>query len=141
MTNREYAQCLRRIAVVYEDNPDIKQPYEGVDSPWWIFTWNAEDFARTVLAFGKGNKRFGNDELLFIPDVGLQLQMRCQRDQVCDRKVVGTRHVPEKVIPAQVIPAHEEDIVEWDCKPILAKRTAPPLVELAAELPEPDIPF
>lgn len=138
MTNREYADCLRRIADVYARNPDIKQPYAGVDCPMWVFCWDAETFARTVAAFGNGNKAFGDDEVLFKPDVGLDLQIRCQRDQVCERKVVGARHVPEKIIPAvaaQIIPAHEEEIVEWDCKPILAKK---PVVEVPVSLPAPE---
>jgi len=38
------------------------------------------------------------------------------RDQVCRRIVTGTREIPEEIIPA-----HDEDIVEWVCdEPLLA---------------------
>jgi hypothetical protein len=36
-----------------------------------------------------------------------------KREAVCTKKVIGTKEVPE-----QVIPARTEEIVEWDCEPI-----------------------
>ena len=47
------------------------------------------------------------------------------RENVCVKKVVGTKEVPEKVEPSyytpeKVIPAHTEEIVEWDCGSVLA---------------------
>lgn len=149
MTNSEYVKALRQLADVYEKHPEMTLPYEGVSSIMWVFTWEAEEFARTVAAFGKGNKRFADDSLLFLPDIGgLNIQVRCQREQVCERKVIGRKFIPEKIVPAkaaEIIPAHEEDIVEWDCKPILAKKptvpvevTEPPMIATTQEI---DIPF
>ena len=43
-----------------------------------------------------------------------------KKELVCERKVVGTKLVPESYTPSHLEPAHEEDIIEWDCKSILA---------------------
>jgi hypothetical protein len=32
---------------------------------------------------------------------------------------VGVKHVEKKVVPSQVIEAHDEEIVEWDCSSVL----------------------
>ena len=37
----------------------------------------------------------------------------CKREAVCTKRVVGTKEVPE-----QVIPARTEEVVEWDCTPV-----------------------
>ena len=49
----------------------------------------------------------------------------CNRDEVCERKVVGTEMVTEKVAPAgewteQTV---EKDVIEWVCNPLLAIAT------------------
>jgi len=43
-----------------------------------------------------------------------------KKELVCERRVVGTKLVPDNFTPGRLEPAHEEDIVEWDCKSILA---------------------
>jgi hypothetical protein len=58
------------------------------------------------------------------------LQFSVDREAVCQRKVVGTRTIPEQVIPSEyvaerVIPAHEEEIVVWDCEPVLKPQSEP----------------
>lgn len=65
---------------------------------------------------------------------------------ICERKVVGKKIIPQQYIPARVIEAHEEEIVEWECRPILAARKA--TAEVPIQLPPPqlqleesDIPF
>lgn len=136
MTTSDYVNGLRRLADFYEANPTAKLPYEGDSGTMNVFCWTAEDFALIVSAFGNGAKRFEDERLLFLPDIGLNLQVHCDRGQICERRVVGTRHVAEQVVPERVIPAHDEDIVEWDCKPVLAARRPPVTVTVAAELAE-----
>jgi len=45
-----------------------------------------------------------------------------KKELVCERRVVGTKLVPDNYTPSRLEPAHEEDIVEWDCKSILAPK-------------------
>jgi hypothetical protein len=51
---------------------------------------------------------------------GLGLTFTLGREQVCTKRVTGTREVPETIVPAQVVAAHTEEVVEWDCHPLLA---------------------
>jgi len=36
-----------------------------------------------------------------------------KREAVCTRRVVGTKEIPE-----QIVPARTEEVVEWDCEPV-----------------------
>lgn len=45
-------------------------------------------------------------------DGGVSIEVYIERAKVCQRRVVGKRLIPEKVIPAR-----EEEIVEWECTP------------------------
>ena len=49
---------------------------------------------------------------------GVRLEAFLLRAEVCERVVTGTREVP-----AQVTPAHTEEVVEWQCSPLLADRS------------------
>lgn len=73
-------------------------------------------------ALGKADKVWSEKYLDLQKDFGgIQLEFTIRRDQVCERKVVGTKVIPEKVIPERVEPEKVEEIVEWVCDdPLLA---------------------
>ena len=114
----EFVRSLRELADFYEVRPELPLPNSGYN--WDLLAcggkeklaWMAtllkpceKDF-KGVLA--KVFRRFGP----------FKLEAYTLRSNVCERVVVGTRTVPEKIIPAQVkeiVPEHEEDIVEWKC--------------------------
>jgi len=48
------------------------------------------------------------------------------RDQACIRRVVGVKHVEAKT---EYTPAHDEEIVEWDCVSILEPKEESDLTE------------
>lgn len=50
---------------------------------------------------------------------GIGVEANVPREEACRRVVTGTREVPE-----QVVPAHVEEIVEWECEPLLAEASA-----------------
>ncbi len=68
---------------------------------------------------GPGKKKY--DDLFFayvVEGDGFNLRFLEYRDKVCVKKVVGTKLVPEIVLEAReasVIPAHEEEVYEWQC--------------------------
>lgn len=133
MTRQDFVTALRRVAEVLDAHPELDLEIYPTNA--WVFCHDPEEFARYVRAFGAGGKDFKGEDLEFAPEYcGEIFKVNCKREQICERKVIGTRHVPEKIIPAQVIPAHSEDIVEWDCKPILAKRQRRQTVDTAAIL-------
>ena len=52
----------------------------------------------------------------------VEYKVVCQRDEVCTRRVVGTEMVTKQVPPEGEWTEEEveQDIVEWDCHPLLA---------------------
>ena len=100
---------LRDLARFLEDHPDVKVfPYIGMVVPFQ----DREEFAVTALALGRAEKKHDSHyfslERFFGPYVRYEAFIACEK--VCTRLVVGTRDVVE-----QVIPAHTEEIVEWEC--------------------------
>jgi hypothetical protein len=75
-----------------------------------------EDAARVLAALKPCSKSYTDDLLKIHRDFGpITLEYVFFRDQVCTKRVVGT-----KVIPAKLIPERIEEIVEWDCgEPLL----------------------
>jgi hypothetical protein len=46
---------------------------------------------------------------------GVKYAVNLSREKACKKVVTGTRHIEEEVVPEQVIPARDEEIVEWIC--------------------------
>jgi hypothetical protein len=121
MTREDFIGGLRQLAAIYERNPVLEVP---IMNNLWIFTYTAEDFVRNIAAFGNGAKKYEGEDIEFIADTILPVKVNCKREKICERKVVGVRHVPEVTRPAVLIPAHDEEIIEWDCRPVLAAAKA-----------------
>jgi len=116
MTNAEYAATLRKIAEIYEQNPDIPLPYlVRVGSGDTIYVHDTETLRAVLRAFGPCSRK-EHEHFTFTPIVAKDvLAIYAYRQALCERKVVGRRIVPERIIPAKVVPEHEEDVVEWSC--------------------------
>ncbi len=121
MDRQDFINGLRQLADIYEQKPWLEVPYIPT---MWIFTHDADTFIQQIAAFGSGAKKYVGEDIEFIPNVLLDLKVNCKREQICERKVIGKKRVPEKHIPAQVIPEHEEEIVEWECRPVLSAKQA-----------------
>lgn len=124
MTNSEYASALRRIADIYDANPWINQPYEGISMAMSVYCHSKSEMAAAVKAFGTGKKSDGHSTVDFEPDITKPILLKIQgfKSDCCERVVVGVKEVPEQVYPATkkyVVPAHTEEIVEWRCSPVL----------------------
>ena len=112
---------LRQLAEWYDKHPDAPIPYDATTITVFGFSAKPEE----VRAIGSAKKEWG--ESIFrltveLPNATIRF-IACRSD-VCTRKVVGTRTVPEKVVKAteaEIIPEHEEDIVEWECHESLLK--------------------
>ena len=82
---------------------------------------------KILAAMGSCEKQYVGDFFRLAKKFGaITLIYHFYRDKVCTRRVVGTKVVPEEVIPAreaQVIPETVVEIVEWDCgEPLLKNR-------------------
>lgn len=134
MEREDFIQGLREFA-------DFLETHEDVPSPVWeetIYRYvDDEDKVKAAARTGDSwvkdygtdtfrlKRRFGNGAITY--------SINCEREKVCEKKIVGTevqelvdeewireqyRHIRET---APKIPT-EVEIVEWDCKPLLADK-------------------
>jgi hypothetical protein len=112
------ALALHDLAGFYEAHPWVPKPWGELS----IYDLHSkEEAARVARAFGECEKDFSTEGLVALTKDfgGLRLRVVFNRDAVCERVVVGTKTVPRREVPAEVIEAHEEDIVEWRCGSVL----------------------
>ena len=130
-----FIRGLRAVADFFEQNPSIPVPKYG---PYFSVSGCSKEQLQSVLeATHKAEKIYSEKSfslrLEFAPWEAVRemdrysykdggetvLTFHAERTEVCDRVVTGKKYVPQQIIPQQVIEAHEEDIVEWKCKPLL----------------------
>lgn len=136
-----YIDGLRQLADVLEAHPEISLPVSSGTTRFGAMSFPcgsgpdaAQAMAAARRAFGSAswtknvtNSDHGNWLNLAGQLAGLHVELYAARDAVCTRRVVGTE---EREVDVQVTPAVTEkrtetvEIVEWDCEPILAPRTA-----------------
>ena len=119
---------LDQLAAWVDAHPDI--PLHRSGATWIVADHRMDDpdHGEIVRAIADGTplgavtKKIGaNDSTMFIERAfsgGIALQHQAARDEVCERRVVGTEtvEVPDPDAPLVTI---EREIVEWDCKPLL----------------------
>lgn len=123
-----YANALRALAAFVESHPEVEPP--SVPFPD-VYGVDIASFKLLALSHGvKKEKNYYEDRFylrIYIPYMNadneertLMIDYNGAREEVCKRVVTGTRRVEERYVPGSLEPAHEEDIVEWECAPILA---------------------
>ena len=112
---------LRALADWFEAHPDAMIPYNLKEGSSFYIPINDKAALKHIGSF---KKEWCGSDLHAVVTVGdLRLIYFINRNQVCTPRVVGKRQVPETIIegtPTRIISAHEEDIIEWDCGPVLA---------------------
>lgn len=124
-SRHEVIAGLRDLADLLESSEFVPVPY-GLQSACGLFVCchSPEQWSTVVKAVGAGEKDADDTFLNYYPDRFPFLQITASKNVVCEKVTIGTKLVEEKVIPQQVIPAHEEEIVEWRCKPFLGHTEA-----------------
>lgn len=137
-----YTRGLREIADWLDANPEIQLPYldstiSGKDQPtlnillgWWSGKDQREQMATIGRAMGKFDKyaRPDGDRFAISRVFGsIALTVTADRDEVCERIVVGTREVTEEVPDPEAVAALPKvsvtkvvEDVRWECRSILA---------------------
>jgi hypothetical protein len=114
---RAFVAGLRELADWYEQAPHwMPEPNPRFEID--VFEYSNRDLPAFAHILGKCTKdtiaSFFFLRRMFGPII---FNVNFARELVCERKVI--RHiVPETTVPAsekQVIPEHEEEVVEWDC--------------------------
>lgn len=132
MTDRvDYIDGLRQLADLLQENPELPLPYHGNASELlWIIVCDPNQRA-TLAAIaralpGKVDKDVRGDAFDLKGNLaGLKVQVVARRDEVCERRVIGTETVTKSVPdPTVVVPLVEVtetvETVEWVCGSLLA---------------------
>ena len=127
MKPKEYAESLRLLADWFEQQPDdVPTPFPLISYYVWGFEVPFErqkDLAlRIARSFGEADKDYVGDTFSISKNFGgIKLNYLFHRDVVCTARVVGTKQV-EETLYVKTGRMIEENIVEWDCHPLLAKK-------------------
>ncbi len=138
----EYTAGLRMLADLLDANPNLRLPGDGNSDyqPITVFVTNGEDQRANLAAWvralpgkktkkeeGTGGAYLGLRALLR----GLHFRVLADRDEVCERIVIGTREVtedrPDPALLAEIpliTTTRTEEIVEWRCSSILDEASA-----------------
>jgi hypothetical protein len=118
-----WIQGLRDIADLFESKTEIPLPYNQ-----WYNVWissnddTKEKMATIAKALAPCKKEYEGTDFSISRQFGPHhLSFNTSRDNVCERVVTGKQMVearPSVYYPE--VPAHEEDVVEWVCSPLLA---------------------
>lgn len=115
-TRIEQIADARAVLDWLENHPEVELPYD-FRYGFLIAGINTKDELATLArAFGESEKEFVDDGFYLRKRFGgTQLYAYTARQEVCERVVVGTEEVPERVIPAST-----REVVEWRChEPLL----------------------
>jgi hypothetical protein len=139
-TRAEYIAGLRMLADLLDANPHLGLPFDGRTLPMSVYI-TREDEQREKLAEWaralpgqktKSEEGTGGVFLALTAQLrGVSLRVLANREEVCERVVLGTHEVvEEKPDPALLaeIPlvtvTRTEEIVEWRCSSLLAEASA-----------------
>ena len=130
-----YTAGLRALADVLDKHPEVPLPYAG-DLGAIDFYFTSCDDPRAAMAAAaraipcKWDKRTtANGSFFYLSGhlAGLRIDLTANRDDVCERVVVGVedKEVEEEVTPAVVRKVTKPvEVVEWRCGSVLAPRPA-----------------
>jgi hypothetical protein len=128
-----FVAALRELADLYESHPEL--PIPAASTLWLnVFLWDQDPnvakpkLAAIARAVAPARKNSSDDWFSIRKDIGgswddvkgaIRVDFNAVRKAVCTPRVVSIEHVPEKVIPEQVIPARDVEVLEWDCPKLL----------------------
>ena len=131
MDTATFTEDIRRLLAFYEAHQDFPAPiYEGMVTICLDIRFESKEkiagYVRALQSLGGIVRKSPEGEDFYITKTigGFGFLMYSRREDVCNKRVVGKKFVPEKIIEAseaKVIPAHEEEIVEWYCGPLLSE--------------------
>jgi hypothetical protein len=134
-------QFLRDLADWYEVHP-LAPPIYGLEGnshmTAYLFYADEEESKRVLRSLGAFNKVYDGNYFGAEVTVGTRkVTFKFYRNRVCTPKVVGKKMVEKVVVPSsytpeQIIEAHEEDVIEWDCGSVIAPETPADVTEFMA---------
>lgn len=120
-----FIEGLLAVANFYSVHPEVELPWDADWTSFNVFSQKRSQLVAAARALGHTEKIYQSDDFQLIKrfNSSVCLKLWGKRAEVCEAKVIGQEVVPEKVIPAQperVEPGYTKDLVEWECKSLLA---------------------
>lgn len=108
---------MRELLLFLESNPEIPMPYFGQMNAFGYKEDGDVDTLARVMA--PCSKEINGGYFSLVRDFGsIELAVNFDREEVCERIVVGTEKVPAKVIEE-----YTKEIVEWRCPDGVLRRS------------------
>jgi hypothetical protein len=125
LRRRQFIEGLRAVAKFYEENPGAS--YDGMHLTLNMYVWGRtarKALIETARLFGHCNKIYDENNITVSRQFSEQVTVAvfAARVRVCRRVILGSRILPERIVPATSevrIPASRVEIVEWQCDPLL----------------------
>ena len=125
LRRRQFIEGLRAVAKFYEENPGAW--YDGMHLTLNMYVWGRaarKALIETARLFGHCNKIYDETNITVSRQFSEQVTVAvfAARARVCRRVILGSRILPERIMPATNevrIPASRVEIVEWQCDPLL----------------------
>lgn len=114
-----YVEGLRALAELIEATPELAGDYPR--NTHIVFADDAEHMARLVSLVGGDRDKEASEKYMRIVrglGGGVAIEVCAPREQVCERRVVGTH---TEMVPDPDAPLVERtvEVVEWECSPVL----------------------
>ena len=125
LRRRQFIEGLRAVAEFYEKNPGAW--YDGMHLTLNMYVWGhaaRKALIETARLFGHCNKIYDEHNVTVSRQFTEQVTVAvfAARARVCRRVILGSRILPERIVPAtsevRIAPSRV-DIVEWQCDPLL----------------------
>jgi hypothetical protein len=125
---QNFVQGLRDLADLFERESELPLPTSKISIDIWPShidseTPVVEQFAKYARLLAPVTKEtVGGDYFILRRKFGdfVRIDVTSAREKVCTKRVVRVEHVEAELRPAELIPAHDREIVEWDCPKLLA---------------------
>jgi len=130
------AENLRTFADFIDEHAADLPADIQMDCYTYLWDWALEDDSTVPVAMSRAmraglkssavvKKEYSDNYFRLYMDFGIrqpvQFKIICNRDEVCEKRVVGTEKVIKQIAPAGKWTEEEveQDIVEWECNPLL----------------------
>lgn len=121
--------ALRRLADFVDDNEELFEKVDFTTKQIHLGKWSCDDPKAVLIELAKAAASGRSIEVrkvyddnyfsLYLDFGGVKVEAWTARETVCERRVVGTETVIKQVPVEFEDQEVEEEIVEWDCHPLL----------------------
>jgi hypothetical protein len=114
----DFVAGLHTLASFLAEHPNAPLPY-SIYAGTYVET--LEEVRAITHGTGSWSKSYNDYAVEYLKKFtdakygGVRYVVSLERTKACRKVVTGTKHIPEEIVPEKVIPARDEEIIEWIC--------------------------